>query len=289
MPELGAVRKDVLQRLHAAGVDEHEAQREVIMILEHATGHRLAMQHLHADQQLAPDSLEKIERIVVQREKRVPLQYCLGEAWFMGLRFAVEPGVLIPRADTEKLVEVALQVLGGLAAPVFADIGCGSGAIAISILKSLPESKVFAIDISPVALRVTEQNADAHRVTDRLKLVGGDWLTFTPDRPLSAVISNPPYIPRRQALELQPEVAVFEPEEALFGEDADGLRFYRQLGEHAWQLLRPNGLMALEVGQGQAEAVVALLESGPWKNVTSHADLNGIPRVVTAFRADPSC
>lgn len=289
MPELADALRNIFQRLLDVGIEEHEARREAVMIVQHATGHSPTMQHLHFDELVTEETMLDIESIVSQRERRVPLQYCLGEAWFMGLRLAVEPGVLIPRADTETLVEISLGLLSTKSNDLlFADIGCGSGAIVVAMLQSMRRARAFAIDISSIAAEVTRKNAAAHGVGDRLEIICDDWMNFRPERQLDALISNPPYIPRRLGAELAPEVAVFEPEIALYGQDEDGLGFYRQLNRHAGQLLLPDGLMALEVGQGQAESVVALLQSGPWNSVAVHSDLSGISRVVTAFRAVPS-
>ncbi|HEY9793883.1 MAG TPA: peptide chain release factor N(5)-glutamine methyltransferase [Candidatus Obscuribacterales bacterium] len=279
-----AYRK-LVSSLQAAGIEKPEAQRQADLIIEHATGWSKARQMAYPEAPLEDDAVAAIERIESERRKRVPLQYILGEQWFMGLAFKVRPGVLIPRPDTETLVEQAIKFLSTASSPTFVDIGTGSGAIAIAVLHALPDARAYALDISKAALATAAENAARHAVTPRLTLVEADWLSFQPQRPLHAVLCNPPYVPMSQASELEPEVAVFEPKEAIFGTDEDGLGFFRSLSTGAGRLLSPGGLIFLEVGRGQAEAVTSLFNNAGWGQVAVYSDLNGIARCISAAHA----
>lgn len=277
------VRKVLKDRFVAAGIDSDEIARELDLILQHVTGWSVAEQHLHDDAMLEEDQLLALEEIAEQREIRVPLQYVLEEAWFMGLKFNVRPGVLIPRPDTEILVEIALKFLEPVANPWVLDVGTGSGAIAIAIAKLRPQSRVIALDISEQALRIAQENAKLHGVFDRIQFVRSDFLKQEPGQKFDALLSNPPYIPASQAPSLAPEVRMHEPKEALFGPDDDGLGFYRNLAATGYEHLGTGGFIAVEVGQGQADAVRSLFETEPWRDLQVHYDLNKIPRVVSAF------
>jgi release factor glutamine methyltransferase len=279
-----SVGKSLHDRLVAAGIDFHEAHREVQMILEHVTGLSAAQQYLQSDAVLAPEAVRKIEEIAAKREQRIPLQYCLGEAWFMGLKFHVRSGVLIPRADTETLVETALKFLKPVKTPLIVDVGTGSGAIAIAMAKFREDLHAVALDVSEEALAIASENAELHSVSDRIQFVLADWLTYKPDARFNAVLSNPPYIPSAKAGELQPEVSVHEPKLALFGFDEDGLGFYRNLSRTSPDHLLDRGFIAVEVGHGQADAVSAIFRTGAWIDQSVHYDLNKIPRVLSAFR-----
>lgn len=285
MDTVANVRKRLVQSLRSFGIDEHEARREADLIVEHASGLSVSQQMLKAEEILEPRCLETIDRIQQQRQSRMPLQYCLGESWFMGLRFRVNSDVLIPRADTETLVQRALELAKNQFAPSLLDVGTGSGAIAVALLKARPDARVVALDISSAALAVALTNARAHDVQDRLELVCQDWEQFESTTEFDGIVSNPPYIPLSLEPELQPEVSVFEPKQALFGSDTDGLGFYRSLSINARQHIKPGGFITVEVGQDQAPAVEDIFRNRDWLEVGSRLDLNGISRVVSAFRA----
>lgn len=290
MATLGEVAAEVYRRLIAVGLEPVEARCESELILQHTTGLKTAQQFARADHQLAVEIYGRIDEIVSEREKRVPLQYLLGESWFMGLRFLVTPAVLIPRADTETLVEVALKLLKDVPQPRILDVGTGSGIIAVSICKFRSDARALALDISDSALAVARQNAHLHHVAHQLEFVHGDFNSFETQpqskRPFHGIVSNPPYVPRKLASELQPEVAVFEPEQAVFGLDEDGLGFYRVLSEKAERCLIEGGFVAVEVGQGQAQPVKKIFAERGWANLGTYQDLNKIERVVSANRPD---
>lgn len=282
---LSQARAALLKALADAGIERSEAEREADLIVQHASGWNKARQMAQPDAVLSAPAQQVIDNIQSGRLRREPLQYLLGEQWFMGLRFAVRQGVLIPRPDTETLVELAGKFLAPLAAPVFVDIGCGSGAIAISLLHALPRGRAYAVDISQTAIAVTEENARALGVSDRLELFHGDWADFAASEKLDAVLSNPPYVPLSSLAQLQPEVAIFEPKEALLGHDEDGLGFFRALSKDAGRYLAAGGLLAVEVGADQGAAVGALFGQAGWTAVTSHHDLAGVARCISALHA----
>lgn len=212
-----------------------------------------------------------------------PLQYILGQQEFRGLRFEVSPAVFIPRPETEFVVEAALQHLedGGLK---LADVGTGSGCLAISLAVALPRARVWATDLSEAALEVAQRNAARHGVGGRIAFLQGDLLKPLIPRlgegQLDAVVSNPPYVGPEELSGLQKEVRDWEPRLALVGkEGAPGL--YARLLSQAQARLRPGGLLIMEIGYSMQEAVCGLLGQG-WDLLGVTDDLNGIPRVVSA-------
>jgi release factor glutamine methyltransferase len=291
---MSSVRQAKLKIVHglvAAGVEQAEAERESVLIIEHLTDFNTAAQMLHANQHLSVDQNEQVDEILLKRGRRMPLQYCLGYQWFMGNKFLVEPGVFIPRTDTETLVVVVKDLLTRtnrlpeLAAPGLkaGEIGIGSGAISISLLKEIPHLQIVACDVSEKALSVACANAGRHSVGERLQLLAGDWTAVMPDS-LNAIISNPPYIPPAEKQQLQPEVRDYEPDAALFGPGDDGLGFYRTIASTGRNFLADGrGLVAVEVGDGQSEAVRALFATNAWSDCQVHFDVNGLARVVSAW------
>ena len=238
---------------------------------------------------LTEEQLHRYENSIGQRMRGVPVQYIVGTQEFMGMDFHVEEGVLIPRPDTEILVETVIEwikTMNRLDELVkIADIGTGSGAIALSLAKLVEKADVYAVDISPKALKVARMNGDALQVTS-VKFLLGNLLDplkeFGIEGKLDVLVSNPPYIPKAVIKELQVEVASYEPLLALDGGE-DGLDFYRRLIGEGWSLLKKGGLLAMEIGHDQANDIEALvMESGRYKNVRRMKDLAGIERVITA-------
>jgi len=223
-------------------------------------------------------------QLVERRRGRVPLQYLLGTQEFWGLTFQVTPAVFIPRPETEGLVEETIRRVGDREARI-ADVGCGSGCVAISIAHSLPKTHVYAIDISIAALAVARDNATRNEVSSRVDFLGGDLLQplldQSPQPALDVVVSNPPYIPEVELPGLQPEIREFEPRVALTA-GPDGLDIVRRLLPQAEKLLTPGGLLMLEVGMGMDRKVKELLDESRLEWVTTVPDLQGFPRVVVA-------
>jgi release factor glutamine methyltransferase len=276
-------RCDLAKQLAGFGIEENEANKEAILILEHATGLTQTAQITSDKGELEPAWQDEIERILQGRQLRVPIQYILGKAYFMGLDLKVEPGVLIPRPDTEALVETVIDFSKRKGHPSrIGEIGVGAGPIAISLLKRLTAARIFACDISAKAIAVTSLNAIRHGVAERLELVEGDWRTALP-RDFDAVVSNPPYVPLKQKGMLPREIAEHEPPAALFDEEVDGLGFFRAFAEILPEhLKRGSGWLAVEFGDGQSEAVTAIFQARAWREVKIHADIHGLPRVLTA-------
>ncbi len=285
MTTISQIKKQILVRLNALGIADHEARRECELMILHATGCDTAQQILKAGDALEQSQEMALLDLIQMREKRVPLQYCIGHTWFMGMRFAVEPGVLIPRADTEALVQKSSQLISSSDNPGrlrVVDVGLGSGAISVSLLALHPQLQIVGIDISAIACSVALKNAKWHGVSERLRIECGDWLSLLPDD-IDILISNPPYIPRWQAIELMPEVGVHEPEEALFGQGEDGLGFYRDFATVVPGRFRNGqGTIAVELGDGQSGSVSEIFACQGWQDVTVGLDMSRSPRVLTA-------
>ena len=256
--------------------------------------------------------MARFERIVARRTTREPLAYIVGHREFYSLEFAVHPGVLIPRPETETVVEAALDFLRERPAARVLDIGTGSGAIAIAIAANAPEAQIVAIDISNVSLEVARENARRHGCAGRVALVEADYATLDtralPFASFDLIVSNPPYITKAELAALAPEVRDFEPRLALDG-GVDGMEFFRKIAAGLARWLAPEGEVILEVGAGQAEVVEAIIvdamriearsiEAGTREAGTIEArtrsrgaararlrDLAGVERVVRARRA----
>ena len=273
--------------LHAsASVARRDAETLLLFLL----GQNRAWLLAHPESELLPGPLAAFERLVTRRALHEPLQYLTGRQEFFGLDLHVTADVLIPRPETEILVEAVLDWSGAQprdsGALWIADVGTGSGAIAIALAARLPHAAITALDLSAAALGVAEANAVRLGFAGQIRFVASDLLgglaaEIAAGLRLNAVVSNPPYVPAGDAVSLQPEVRDFEPHTALFA-GPDGLAVYRRLIPQARAALRPGGLLALEFGFGQQESISKLL--GGWSGVRFHDDLAGIPRVALAER-----
>lgn len=249
----------------------------------------LGMERIHLyvrfDQPLVKEEVDRYREMVVQRSKRVPVQYIIGHQEFMSLDFKTRSGVLIPRPETEHLVEAVLSFAKEkeLETPLVIDVGTGTGAIAISLAHYLPGAQVIGIDLSEDALGLAQENGETHQLLERLKFVQGSFLTPVVELgwKVDVVVSNPPYIPTKDLAGLQAEVH-HEPKLALDGGE-DGLNAYRQIIAQAATVLKPQGLLAFEVGIGQGEQVKGLMESS-FTNLAILPDLAGIDRVVMGIK-----
>lgn len=253
------------------------------VLLCHALGKDRAWMRAHADADVPSDTHAQYENLVERRSAGEPLQYITQTQEFFGLALHVKPGVLIPRPETEHLVEAVLTWVAEakLEHARVTDVGTGSGAIAIALAMNLREPEVTAVDISQEALSIARSNADKLIAAPRIHFVLGDLLKGQEDDSLDVVVSNPPYIPDGDAQTMQREVVEHEPHRALFGGE-DGLAVYRRLIPQASTALRPGGLLAMEIGYGQRASIADLLRG--WDRVRFVNDYAGIPRVVLAER-----
>ena len=270
----GAIREGA-QRLAEAAVTE--PRREAGSLLAHVLGRDRSFIIAHADDPLTAEQREALQNLVERRTVGEPLQYIIAQQEFFKLGFEVTPDVLIPRPETELIVETALELLQNDPGPYFADIGTGSGCIAISMLNELPAARAIATDISRAALRVARRNAERHRVTDRLVLLESDGLSaLDVNESFSLIASNPPYVSEDEVKSVQREVS-YEPRAALAA-GSDGLSVIRRLVREAPPFLRPGGYFVFEIGFGQSDAVERLVDQSAWKLVEIREDLQGIPR-----------
>lgn len=273
------------QRIRRAGIPDDEARTEARILV--ALAARLSPESLimYPERSLTEDAAARLESFVVRRERREPLAYIIGEKEFYGLRFLVTPAVLIPRPETELLVEIALRGLHGHNVPQMADICTGSGCVAVAVSRHCETANVHATDISPDALTVAAENARRNGGVMRDdQFFAGDLLApLPPDKKYHVIVCNPPYIAPDDWKRLEPEVRDGEPKIALVPPDGDPLHFYRRLAREALPRLYPApcNLLAAEVGAGQAEAVADLWRDAGFSGIEIVPDRAGIGRVVT--------
>ena len=258
-------------------------------MLGHALGKNRLELYLEYDCPLAPGDLIAYKSLLRKRTSGLPLQYVLGETEFFSLPFSVRPPVLIPRPETEILVQAALDRLRGMEGPLWAaDIGTGSGSIAVALAAHLDAVTIYAVDCSEEAIALAGENARRNGVSDRITFLRGDLLSplecLNLPNGFHAILSNPPYIRTDEWEALPEEIRDHESRAALDG-GQDGLHFYRRLAAGVDRYLTPNGFLSVEVGDGQAEAVQEILRSqGGLSEIEVIEDLNGIARVIVASR-----
>ena len=244
---------------------------------------------------LSPDAAARFEELLARRIAREPVAYILGRRAFRTIDLEVTPDVLIPRPETETLVEVALEALAAMPIagpdpedePLALDIGTGSGCVALALAAEDPFVRFVATEVDPGALAVARRNAAHLGLARRVEFVLSDLFADVGERPFDLVVSNPPYIPADEYVALEPNVRDYEPRLALYG-GVDGLDFYRRLVPGAALLLRPGGTLAFEVGAGQADDVAAIIDAaGAYEAPERRSDLSGVARVVFARRRGP--
>ncbi len=269
-------------KLSEAGIDNARLDAEVLLAYV-LNWRRLAL-YVHVAKELTDEQISRYENLIQRRLERVPVAYLTGHKEFMGMNFAVTPDVLIPRADTEVLAQGVIEHLQEFDGDIrLADLGTGSGAICISILKFVETVTAAAVDISPNALDIARFNAEKFNVTDRIDFYEGSWFEPLKGQKFDVIISNPPYIPTADFKNIQPEIET-EPHLALDG-GADGLDFYKKIIEAAPDFLNDAGFLAVEIGINQAEPVNDMLKAGGAFNyVQVWKDLAGIERVVAAWK-----
>jgi release factor glutamine methyltransferase len=271
------------------------------LLLMHTLGRDRAWIYAHPEHELEATAREKYFALIAQRAGGIPTQHITGRQEFWGLDFEVAPAVLIPRPETEHVIEVALERLGiAVGSDIagreeklrIADVGTGSGCIAIALAHELPQAHITATDISAAALEVARRNAKRHGVAERIEFIECDLLDLASHQSpatshqsltFDLIASNPPYIGRLEAAALPREVREHEPEAALFGGEI-GTEIYRPLIAQAASLLKPGGILVLELGFNSAEYVSSLLDAPKWTSVAITNDLAGIGRIASARR-----
>lgn len=312
--DIRAALKEGMAQLRAAQIPSHTLAAELLLM--HALERDRAWMYGHPEESLDPAAAEKFRALIARRAAGEPVQYLTGKQEFWGLEFEVTPAVLIPRPETEHVMEVALARLGERGIKIHmdtgapretlrvADVGTGSGCLAVALAWELPHAEVVATDISEPALEVARRNAARHGVAERVHFLQRDLLTGHAQTDPSGVVarhamaasrkngplfdlivSNPPYIARNEAEQLQREVRDHEPHAALFG-GPTGTEMYQRVIDQARDQLRDRGILVLELGHDSAEHVRGIFDAQPaWTKVAITMDLAGIPRVLAAERA----
>ncbi|MBP9484276.1 MAG: peptide chain release factor N(5)-glutamine methyltransferase [Negativicutes bacterium] len=275
---IGVLVQLTKQYFQERGIENPRLDAEVLLC--HVMNLERIDLYVRFDQPLEEQELSSYRDLVRRRSSGEPIAYLLGEKEFMGHTFKVSPAVLIPRPDTEILVEAAVNRLAEYPEPRFLDIGVGSGAILLSVLKAIPYAKGIGVDLSPDALLIAKENATTLGVNHRAGFLLGDTLAPIGDRKVQGILSNPPYIPTRDMGTLQKEVKL-EPKLALDG-GLDGLNIYRKLLLDGKNYLLPGGFLMMEMGIHQAEPVTKIaLEMGWVELEPPRKDYGGVERVVT--------
>lgn len=276
---IAAVLREAGGRLKAAGCDT--PRLDAVLLLAQVLGITPDRVRLSPDQVLSAEAVADFDALLVRREKREPVSHILGRREFWGLDFNVSPAVLDPRPDSETLVQAVLDAVPDRQAALrLVDFGTGSGCLLLALLHELPKATGLGVDASQAALEMARGNAAALGLAGRTDFVRGDWGHGLAG-PFDILISNPPYIETAAIAGLTEEVRRFEPHSALDG-GADGLDCYRQLIPQMLRLAATGALLALEVGQGQADAVAALLAAAGCAEIAQKHDLGGVARVVQA-------
>jgi release factor glutamine methyltransferase len=292
-----------LDRLEAAEVGSPRLNAEVLLMF--VLGVHRAYLYAHPERELTPEEEARYDEVLAQRSTGIPSQYITGHQEFWGLDFVVSPAVLIPRPETEHLVETVLELARGLPHPKIVDVGTGSGAIALALAHELKGAEVYAVDLSADALEIAEANASRLQLDGRVKFAQCDVLKPIQNQvvipsevnlpkadersrgtPIVAgfsdfdfVVSNPPYVGFDEADKVQKSVRDFEPKMAVFAGER-GLDIIGPLIEQAHRALKPGGWLAMEIGYSMRDAVVNLLDPTLWDEVRVVPDLQGIPRVI---------
>jgi len=284
-----------MARLRKADVPSHTLAAELLLM--HVLGRDRAWIYTHPEEVLDPPALDQFFALIRRRAAGEPTQYLTGKQEFWGLEFEVTPAVLIPRPETEHVVEVALERLGARGIKInmatgepsallkIVDVGTGSGCLAVALALELPHASIVATDISTEAIAVAQRIAERHAVIDRIRFLQTDLLaSLNEARSYDVIVSNPPYVARDEKDQLAREVREHEPHSALFG-GPTGIEMYARLVEQSAKLLRPGGVLVLELGYNSLSYVRGLLYGqSAWVNVGVTNDLADIPRVVAAER-----
>ncbi len=279
MPSISELLRSAEQILAAAGIAE--PRREAVTLLAIAANKDKTFLYAHPEQVLTQPETFAFESFVRRRATREPIQYISGVQEFYGLEFEVTPDVLIPRPETEILVERAINLIGEIENAVLCEVGIGSGCIAISLLHGATSATAIGLDVSDAALGVTHRNAERHSVANRLELRLSDVFEGLADQKFNLILSNPPYVSAMDIDGLEPEVRDFEPHLALT-DGSNGLSIIRRIVNGAPGHLSPSGHLLVEIGFDQFEQVRIMFDPSLWHPPVFLPDLQGIPRVIVA-------
>lgn len=279
MAEIRAILNEAAAVLEKAGVAEPQLEARSLLGFAIGADRTYLITNPHAE--IAPEKVVHFKELLARRASREPFQHITGVQEFFGLDFRVSPDVLIPRPETEILVEAAMGFLAEKESPCFAEVGIGSGCISISILHRISSAAAVGLEISEGAIDIASENAMRHGVLSRLELHQSDVFSALTHGKFDLIVSNPPYIAVEEFPTLQPEVRDFDPKQALT-DGGDGLAIIRKITAEASGFLKPDGALLMEIGFGQSAAVAAMLDPDVWGSVEILNDLQGIPRTVFA-------
>lgn len=282
MPNIAETLRKATEILHESGIAE--PRREANSLLAFALAKSKTFLIAHPEYELTGEEQTNFQAFLQRRAEREPFQYITGKQEFYGLDFIVSPHVLIPRPETEMIVENALEILKTRENSRFCEVGVGSGCISISILHNAKTASAIGLEVSEKALEVAKLNAENHQVSERFNLKISNVFGVLTDEIFDLIVSNPPYIPRQDIANLQAEVRDFEPLNALTDEK-DGLSIIKRIIADAPKFLNPSGFLLLEIGFGQAEDVKQMFDAKIWQTVEILPDLQGIGRIVKAKKS----
>ncbi len=276
MPTIADTLKQASQQLRCAAVPNDLLDAQTL--LAHTLSQDRTYLIIHFNEALTDELRSTYQSFIDRRVGGEPLQYIVGHQEFYGLEFEVTPAVLIPRPETELIIEETIRLAASIAEPVILDIGTGSGCIAVALARELETARVIATDISAAALQVARRNAQQHGLSERVQFLETDLLNGVAVK-ADFIVSNPPYIAPHEIPALQREVRDWEPHTALT-DFADGLQFYRRLFAEAPAYLKPNGRLLFEMGHQQAETIKAFVDRAVWSEPKALQDLQGIERTL---------
>jgi release factor glutamine methyltransferase len=285
MPNIVETLQKAVAILHESGIGE--PRREAASLLAFALEKNKTFLISHNDYELSDEEQIKFQKFLKRRASREPFQYITGCQEFYGLNFIVTPDVLIPRPETELIVENAIEILSAIKNPRFCEVGAGSGCISISILHEVKTATAIGLDISPEALEIARKNADVNNVLERFELKKSDVFAVLgnekegKNEKFDLIVSNPPYVSLKDFGGLQREVRDYEPHIALT-DNGDGLSIIEKIIADSPGFLKPDAFLLMEIGYNQTPTVSQMFESEIWKKLEILPDLQGIPRMVKA-------
>jgi release factor glutamine methyltransferase len=281
------ILNQAVEKFRSEGIDRPRTNAE--LLLGAVLNVKKIDLYLDSNRILTPDQIEKFNLFLMERLSGKPLQYIIGSTEFFGLEFKVNESVLIPRPETETLVETVIENIKDLSQPKIIDLGTGSGSIAVVLSKNVKDCSVFATDISLDALEVAQENAKRHGVGNQIEFLCGDLFEPLGDKELQdsvdCLVSNPPYVSQKEFDNLPEEIKDHEPIVALKTEE-EGISFHRRIAENSLDFLKKGGILALEVGLGQANKVADLISNQKgFEETEIRNDLGGIERIVLARKS----